>query len=660
MRSQSHSPGYARVTTITNGKDEKKTKAKDILYTRPVESLFQSNNTLSRESKDKQFQGSHISPPLPVAKDNIPYDIVSLPPITKSLIRAAPGFQIESKELLPTTELTENKILQWPILEFKYRNDYSRKDHINFVGINPVHGFITISILKIDAQKLASFEGNKSKDSLKTFYRRDSYERLSRSRSRRNILSDPETEKHRSGGNSSPLKKMNSRKKLRHTEEEQSNVSTKDTIQRRASLGHLIPKIRIKKDRSRETTDDDSTAASPVSDSSDHSTSNEDDLITKKRELTSPHKRKIKRGIKDNTGIRIRSNTISSDPSDLQVVVNITPVFSRERISSICDEVNRSLAKRQTYDTSDIEYRGKSPEYRGKLFTKALIRTPTNDIETSFSVKITKNLKPKIYFKSLKQVQPDMSLFNVKYVSSSDIRDVLLTYEDKISITKYKFGILYCRAGQRFEEDMYRNSCGSADFEEFLSLLGEKVSLRNHSGFNAGLDIDADRDGTHSIYTSFSPKEKEWSEIEENIEIMFHVSTMLGFQEGDIQQTTRKKHIGNDVVVIIYSECTKPFSPIFISSKYNHVFLVVKKAQKESKIKGKTVYKVDVTYREGVGSFSPLLFSSTQFEFGEQFRDWLILKCINGERSSYCTNVFKRTREESRHHLLEQIYKNFT
>jgi len=86
---------------------------------------------------------------------------------------------------------------------------------------------------------------------------------------------------------------------------------------------------------------------------------------------------------------------------------------------------------------------------------------------------------------------------------------------------------------------------------------------------------------------------------------------------------------------------------------------VVKKAQKESKIKGKAVYKVDVTYREGVGSFGPLIPSTQLFEFGEQFRDWLILKCINGERSSYYTNVFKRTREESRCHLLEQIYKNF-
>jgi hypothetical protein len=653
IRSQSHSPGVFASTRITaSSKDEKKTKAKDILYTRPGESLFLSNS-ISRESQDKQFHGPHVSPPLPVVKDYTPYEVVSLPSIAKTLIRAAPGFQIESKELVPTTELTENKILQWPILDFKYRSEYSQKEHINFVGINPVHGFITISILKIDAQKLANFEGNKSKDSLKAFYKRDSHERLGRSMSRRNLLSDQEQEKHR---NSSPLKKMNSRKKLRHTEKEEESTNTpKDTIQRRASLGHLIPKIRLKRDRSRETTDDDSTAASPVSDS-DNSTSNDED---RKREFsTSPHKRKIKRAIKD-PGIRIRSNTISSDPSELQVVVNITPVNSnsrQEKISSICDEVNRSLARRQSpYENSE-----KSPEYRGKLFTKALIRTHTNDIEKSFPVKITRNLKPKYYFKSLKQVQPDMSLFNMKYVSSSDIRDVLLTYEDKVSITKYKFGVLYCRARQRFEEDMYRNSCASSDFEEFLSLLGDKVSLRNYTGWNAGLDIDGDRDGTHSICTSFSPKEKEWSETEENIEVMFHVSTMLGFQEGDMQQTNRKKHIGNDVVVIIYTECAKPFSPIFISSKYNHVFLVVKKAQKESKIKGKTVYKVDITYRDGIRSFNPMFPSTQLFEFGEQFRDWLLLKCINGERSSYGSNVFKRTREESRHHLLEQIYKNFT
>ena len=42
----------------------------------------------------------------------------------------------------------------------------------------------------------------------------------------------------------------------------------------------------------------------------------------------------------------------------------------------------------------------------------------------------------------------------------------------------YKFGVLYCKAGQTVEEQMFSNKTGSADWEEFLDVIGERVNIQ--------------------------------------------------------------------------------------------------------------------------------------------------------------------------------------
>lgn len=55
------------------------------------------------------------------------------------------------------------------------------------------------------------------------------------------------------------------------------------------------------------------------------------------------------------------------------------------------------------------------------------------------------------------------------------------------------------------------------------------------------MDIHHAQTGTESVYTRFRQKE-----------IMFHVSTLLPYTVGDLQQLQRKRHIGNDIVAIIF------------------------------------------------------------------------------------------------------------
>ena len=48
-------------------------------------------------------------------------------------------------------------------------------------------------------------------------------------------------------------------------------------------------------------------------------------------------------------------------------------------------------------------------------------------------------------------------------------------------------GVMYCRAGQQTEEEMYNNEEGGPAFNEFLDMLGQRVRLRGFSKYKAGL-----------------------------------------------------------------------------------------------------------------------------------------------------------------------------
>lgn len=54
---------------------------------------------------------------------------------------------------------------------------------------------------------------------------------------------------------------------------------------------------------------------------------------------------------------------------------------------------------------------------------------------------------------------------------------------------KHKVGILYCKAGQSSEEEMYNNEEAGPAFEEFLSLIGDKVCLKGFTKYAAQLDV---------------------------------------------------------------------------------------------------------------------------------------------------------------------------
>lgn len=57
---------------------------------------------------------------------------------------------------------------------------------------------------------------------------------------------------------------------------------------------------------------------------------------------------------------------------------------------------------------------------------------------------------------------------------------------------------------------------------------------------------------------------------------MFHVSTQLPYEKHDPQKLQRKRHIGNDIVCVVFLEADNTaFSPACIKSHFLHTFILV-------------------------------------------------------------------------------------
>lgn len=65
-----------------------------------------------------------------------------------------------------------------------------------------------------------------------------------------------------------------------------------------------------------------------------------------------------------------------------------------------------------------------------------------------------------------------------RYTNNEELSNMLLDYEKNELVRQYKFGVLYCKAGQVTEDKMFSNQRGSQDFDKFLKFLGKKIKLK--------------------------------------------------------------------------------------------------------------------------------------------------------------------------------------
>ncbi|KAJ3126478.1 hypothetical protein HK098_007460 [Nowakowskiella sp. JEL0407] len=177
----------------------------------------------------------------------------------------------------------------------------------------------------------------------------------------------------------------------------------------------------------------------------------------------------------------------------------------------------------------------------------------------------------------------------LKLIKDVNLPGELLAMEERQVIRSYKFGVIYLKDGQSTEIEALSNTHESTSqaFRNFLNFLGESIELKGWKGYRAGLDVSGTNlTGTKSVYT-------KW----QGYEIMFHVSTLLPYSESDKQQLERKRHIGNDIVIIAFQDTDKPFQLQTITSHQNHVAMVVQPSGQG--------FKFTVVAKVGVPTFTP-------------------------------------------------------
>jgi RAP1 GTPase activating protein 1 len=273
--------------------------------------------------------------------------------------------------------------------------------------------------------------------------------------------------------------------------------------------------------------------------------------------------------------------------------------------------------------------------------TKTIVRTKYDD----FFITIPSSQIKARMFRSLIKSLPEFANIKLKENKDEALSKKLLHMEDRLLVKAYKFGVVYCKEGQTDENDMFSNCDESPQFQRFLELIGDRVRMKGFQGFRGGLDIESDATGAWAYHTHF-----------EGMEILYHVSTLLPYTENNRQQVERKRHIGNDVVVLIFQDGPTPFNPACVTSKFNHVYAVVQYDPVRS-VNGRTFYKFAIASKTGVGPHGPVLPENPIFEHGPAFRTYLLTKLINAERAAYYAPGFMQV--STRRDWLREILAQF-
>ncbi|XP_076454839.1 GTPase-activating Rap/Ran-GAP domain-like protein 3 [Babylonia areolata] len=234
-----------------------------------------------------------------------------------------------------------------------------------------------------------------------------------------------------------------------------------------------------------------------------------------------------------------------------------------------------------------------------------------------------------------------------KEIFDPEIQKELLVLEEQEGSVNFKIGVLYAKEGQTTDDEFYSNEEGSEAFYQLVDLLGERIKLKGWDKFKAGLDIKSNTTGEESVYTVY-----------EGHEMMFHVSTLLPFSHDNKQQVERKRHIGNDIVNLVFFEGGDPdkapaFKPNMMKTRFTHIFLVVSYNPKNNS------YRLTVFSEESVPLFGPPLPVPPVFYDMEEFRDFLLVKMINGEKAAVNNPLFAQKRERTLEMLLRNLYQEY-
>jgi len=157
----------------------------------------------------------------------------------------------------------------------------------------------------------------------------------------------------------------------------------------------------------------------------------------------------------------------------------------------------------------------------------------------------------------------------LKSISSSKMKKNIQKMDSELNLNRFKFGVAYLDRFDTSEDQMLANSIEDSStseaFSNFLQGLGDEICLRGWKGFSGGLDVSEESlTGKRAIY-----------EKDKDKEIIYHIAPWLPQSTSQIN-LERKRHFGNDTIVIVFSESLYAFELKTLLSRQIQVVLFVR------------------------------------------------------------------------------------
>lgn len=132
---------------------------------------------------------------------------------------------------------------------------------------------------------------------------------------------------------------------------------------------------------------------------------------------------------------------------------------------------------------------------------------------------------------------------------------------------------------------------------------------------------------------------------------MFHVATMMPNHEtSEDLKLEKKRHVGNDVVTIVFLDAGCTFDPTAIRTQFTQVFLLVSAVKHNNR----TYFRMQAVKRDQIGSFGPSM-PACLYPPSEQTRAFILTKMINAERAAMETTVFAEKTTRARAGIIRDV-----
>ncbi|KAF8595655.1 hypothetical protein BDV93DRAFT_97014 [Ceratobasidium sp. AG-I] len=153
-----------------------------------------------------------------------------------------------------------------------------------------------------------------------------------------------------------------------------------------------------------------------------------------------------------------------------------------------------------------------------------------------------------------------------RLVANDDLLNRTLRGLDRVPVMDFHtVGILYVGPGQTNEREILGNRAGSPAYTHFLDNIGRLIKLKDQKDlYTGGLDSHYDSDGQYAYAW--------WDVIGQ---LLYHTATLMPNREGDDQFASKKLHIGNDYVRVIWNDSGKPYRFDTLSTQFQYVNIVI-------------------------------------------------------------------------------------